>query len=112
MGRVDHLLNQPVVTVRRDPGGLDRYNQPTMFETRATVSAHVVQVRTNDDSGIGVVVTDVIEVYFPAATTVDDLYALEVDGDHYEVTGRPNRPWNPRLQLHEYVSVLAKRVAL
>lgn len=110
--RVDHLLNQPVIIVRRDPSDPDRYNQPTMTETRTEIGAHVRQVRTDDQSGVGVVVTETVEVYFPAGTTIDDLYAVEFDGEHYEVVGRPNRPWNPRLQAHEYVSVLARRVGL
>lgn len=112
MSRVDHLLNQSVVTVRRDPGPPDRYNQPTMIETRATIGAFVRQIRTDDESGVGVIVTETIEVYFPVTTTVDDLYAIEYDDEHYEVVGRPNRPWNPRLQVSEYVSVLARRVGL
>jgi hypothetical protein len=111
--RPDHLLNDPVTVVRRDPGDPDRYNQPEIIETRTTVGAHVVRIRTHDvPEAIGNVVTDIIDVFLPANTTIDDVYAIEVKGETYEVYGRPAWAWNPRLKANEYVLVRCRNVSL
>ena len=93
-------------------GDPDRYGQTNYVETERTLGGHVRQVRTTDDFSLAAtVVTELIEAYFPIGTDLSDIYAIDWDGERYEVQGNPKRPFNPRTGQYEYISVIAKVVS-
>lgn len=104
--------NAAVYRLRKDPGGNDRYGDPTSSTTsRTLISAAGVAPRSssdNDDRGqTGVIVG--LSLYLPYGTDIVFTDQIEVDGEPYDIEGEPGSWKSPLSGWEAGVEVALKR---
>lgn len=106
------LLNRVCTLVyRTEDGTPDAFGNPTI-DIVSLQSVCELQQRQRDDRTVaGEVTTTSWAVYLPAATDLDDLAAVIVDGYVYELDGPPWAARNPRTQTVSHVEATAVRAA-
>lgn len=109
---ISSLLNRVCTLVyRTEDGTPDAFGNPTIDITAVAAVCEVQQRQRDERTVAGEVATTYWAVYLPADTTVDDLAAVIVDGDVYELLGPPWPARNPRTQTVSHVEATAVRSA-
>lgn len=107
---IDRLLTKPVTLILREFGpDEDDWGTPIAHETRVDTTCYVRWRRATDRDEDGTVMSEWWELILPADTPMRSYDAVELDGDQYEVIGRPDREWNPRMQEINHVKLNCSR---
>jgi len=112
MSRLGHLLTHPITLLEPTSDEQDDYGQPVVVVVEHPASCHYRRIRTDDGSGVGVIVTEDIEVYLDASVEVEPSWGVRLGDATYEVVGQVTPVWNPRTQVAEYRSVVCRRSGL
>lgn len=82
---------------------VDRYNNTVLDWTSPTSTATTVwiaQTATSEDLDHRDGTVDTVIATFPAGTVITAYDRVVIDGQTYEVDGKPNRAWTPRGEHH------------
>ena len=109
MSRIRHLLTHPVTLLEPVSDGEDDYGQPVLTVTEHDTKCHYRRIRTDDQAGVGVIVTEDVELYLDVADEVASNWGVRLNDAVYEVVGEVTPVWNPRTQVAEYRSVICRR---
>lgn len=81
----------------------DRYNNTVLdwtSPTSTTTTAWVAQTATIENQDHRDATVDTVIATFPAGTAITAQNRVVIDGQTYEVDGKPNRAWTPRGEHH------------
>lgn len=111
MSRIVHLLTHPVTLLEPVAEDEDAYGQPTITVTEHETLCHYRRLTTNDGQGVGVIVSEDVQVYLDMADQVASNWGVRLNDAVYEIVGEVTPVWNPRTQQAEYRSVVCRRSA-
>ena len=80
-----------------------------MVEERRETTCYYRLRRTVDTDEGGTVLAEHWELFLPADTPLDAYDAVELNGDQYEVIGKPDPEWNARIGEVNHVKLAMSR---
>lgn len=91
------LLTQTATVISREPVGVDEYGNPTEGpEIRASYPARLEQTDSAELLADRDTVTTRWRLFLPAEAVIDAWARVEVDGELFDVIGRPTLERTPR----------------
>lgn len=91
------LLTQEATVVSRPFAGVDEYGNPTMGpEVRVAYPARLEQTGSEEITTDRDTVISDWRIFFPPEAVISALDRVEVEGEAFEVVGRPARQRTPR----------------
>jgi hypothetical protein len=109
MSRVARLLTRDVTLLEPTSDEVDDYGQPVVTVVEHPTKCHYRRIRTDDQAGVGVIVTEDIEVYLSTDDDVESTWGVRLGEATYEVVGEVTPVWNARTGTAEYRSVICRR---
>ena len=104
------LLSKPVTVTHTTATSVDSTGRPTRTTTATSTTAGYRHRSSADTFDGGLIVTDEITFYLPAATAVAPSDTITMDTDVYEVIAEPFPAWNHRKAEVHHLEVRARKV--